>query len=109
MRVESILLLATLALTYTPTYSTYSSIYISNPTYLSMSNDGSVYSCINNNALEYYRKINNIYTLRSRVYMRCTASGVCTPSRQQLSYDGLRILAYSSNDNTMLNVYKIIN
>jgi len=108
MRVLIILLLIALALTYTPTHSTYSYTYFPSTLYLSMSNDGSAYSCINNNAIEYYRKVNNTYTLRSRAYLICITNFLCIPSWQKLTYDGLRILAFSYND-AMLNVYKIIN
>lgn len=104
-----LLLIFKLTDAFTPTYSTYNWIYISNGNYLSTSRDGSVYSCINSNAIEYYRKINNQYTFITRTYSVCTNASSCTTSKQTMTYDGSRILAYSGSENTILRVYKIIN
>jgi hypothetical protein len=81
--------------------SDYNFIYIQSSSSISMSGDGSVYSAISNSAINYYRKIDNIYTLITTFYPACTSTGVST-------YDGSRIVCYSTNDN-FVRVYKIVN
>ena len=86
----------------------YSYIYIANSNSISMSRDGSVYSTIDN-GINYFRKINNTYTLINKFYPLCTSTGLsCSATKQVMTYDGSRILAYSSNDN-FVRVYKIVN
>lgn len=93
-----LLLILKLADAFAPTYSTYSWIYIPNGNYISTSRDGSVYSAINSNAIEYYRKINNQYTFVTKIYSICSvAANSCPTSSQIMTYDGSRILAYSGN------------
>jgi hypothetical protein len=89
--------------------SDYNFIYIQSSSSISMSGDGSVYSAISNSAINYYRKIDNIYTLITTFYPACTSTGVsCVVTRQAMTYDGSRIVCYSTNDN-FVRVYKIVN
>lgn len=86
----------------------YNYIYIASSSSISMSRDGSVYSAIDN-GINYFRKTNNTYTLIAKFYPLCTSTGLsCSATKQVMTYDGSRILAYSSNDN-FVRVYKIIN
>lgn len=89
--------------------SDYNYIYIANSSSISMSRDGSVYSTISNSAINYYKKLFNKYTLITTFYPDCSSSGFnCVVTKQVMTYDGSRIVCYSTNDN-FVRVYKIVN
>lgn len=106
-----LLLLTVTTVAYTPTYSNYNCMFLNNSGSISMNRDGTAYSAIDGNALVYYRMDKSGPTLVSRIYHRCTTTGLaaCTLYKQAMNLDGSRIISYSSNEMTYLRFYKIVN